>query len=142
MRFLLLKSKRQFVCLLLFTACFFFLSRLSPDSSIFLGRQSEQLSTPIGDVDIRVASVKRIIPDSYEAGDMWYGTREPWNIDGTRLMFWEDNNSQNLVNGKYGLGVVWARIADLTRWKTLDEYEAIRHPLNLFPYTYQQQMEW
>ena len=82
------------------------------------------------------------MPDSYQAGDIWYGTREPWNRDGTRLMYWEDNNSQNLANGKYGLGAVWARVADLRSWTTLEEYEGIRHPINLYPYTYDEHIEW
>jgi hypothetical protein len=57
------------------------------------------------------------------------GPVNPGKGMGTRLMYWEDNNSQNLANGKYGLRVVWARLTDLTSWTTLDQYEAIRHPL-------------
>jgi hypothetical protein len=135
-------SKKLFVSVVLFSAFFLLGSRFLYDGSVFLGRQSLQLSSPIGNVDIKVASVKRIIPDSYHAGDIWYGTREPWNSDGTRLMYWEDNNAQNLVNGKYGLGIVWARIADLTSWTTLEEYEAIRHPLDIYPYDYDGHIEW
>jgi len=135
-------SKKLFVCGLLFATCFLFGPRLLQQAPIFLARQTEELLSPIGDVDIKVASVKRITPDSYQTGDIWYGTREPWNRDGTRLMYWEDNNSQNLANGKYGLGVVWARLTDLTSWTTLDQYEAIRHPLDLYPYTYDLHIEW
>jgi hypothetical protein len=139
---LLNRSKRLSVCVLLFSLFLLFGPRFFNQGPVFLSRQAAELSSFIGDVDIRVASVKRIMPDSYQAGDIWYGTREPWNRDGTRLMFWEDNNSQNLVHGKYGLGVVWARVKDLTSWTTLSEYEAIRHPLNLFPYSYDGRIEW
>jgi hypothetical protein len=142
MRFRLPKWKSNFAFLLVFSACFLVGSHLAPHGFVFLSRQTERLNSPIGEINIQIASVKRIIPDSYQAGDIWYGTREPWNIDGTRLMFWEDNNSQNLVNGKYGLGIVWARVADLTRWQTLDEYEVIRYPLNPYPYAYDQHIEW
>src|SRR5262245_50752034 len=136
------RSKQFSVCVILFTAFFFFGSGFLRQRSVFLGEQSADSSSFIGDVELRVASVKRITPDSYQAGDIWYGTREPWNSDRTRLMFWEDNNSHNLINGKYGLGVVWARRADLTRWTTLEEYEVIRHTLNIYPYTYDQNIEW
>jgi hypothetical protein len=82
----------------------------------------------VGDVPLKVASVRRLTPPSYGATTQSYAVREAWNRDMTRLMYYEGRNPtpEGIV------GMVWGFESDLTRWTNDAEYHAARHPLYYF----------
>jgi hypothetical protein len=102
---------------------------------------SRDPGTNIGDGNVEVSAVKQVTPDGFDTSDLWYGQEDPWNSDFSRIMYWENDNLLD-PDGEYGLGLVWARVADIEAWATLAEYKAARHPLNPYPYQYASQMEW
>lgn len=97
--------------------------------------------TNIGDGDVEVSTVKQVMPDGFASADLWYGQEDPWNSDATRIMYFEDDNVLD-PDGEYGLGLVWARVADIESWTTVAEYKASRHALDRYPYRYAAQLEW
>ena len=78
---------------------------------------------------LSVSKVTRISHPAYRAQNMWYGVRNPWNRDYTRIMLFEARVSHPDYPGVQGKGLVWGMVGDLKSWTTLAAYEAARHPL-------------
>jgi hypothetical protein len=105
-------SKRS-ICLILVTIFFLF-------SGYTKGDAIEQLTA---------SKITRISHPVYRAGNLWYGVRDPWNRDYTRIMLYENTSYTDPSTGKKGRGMAWGFINNLKNWTTLAEYESAAKPL-------------
>ncbi|MFH0863734.1 MAG: hypothetical protein V1858_01405 [Candidatus Gottesmanbacteria bacterium] len=79
--------------------------------------------------ELTVTKVTRISHPAYRTSNVWYGARDPWNSDYTRLMLYESPAFTHPEYGKTGRGLVWGTINNLKSWTTLTEYENAAKPL-------------
>ncbi|MDQ7786436.1 MAG: hypothetical protein RDU01_02405 [Thermodesulfovibrionales bacterium] len=77
---------------------------------------------------LTVSKITRISHPVYRAGNLWYGVRDPWNRDYTRIMLYENTSYTDPGTGKKGRGMVWGFINNLKNWSTLTEYESAAKP--------------
>ncbi|MEW6602741.1 MAG: hypothetical protein AB1499_17350, partial [Nitrospirota bacterium] len=78
---------------------------------------------------LTVTNIIRITHPAYRASNLWYGIRDPWNRDYTRIMLYENTAHTDPQTGKRGRGMVWGFIDELKSWTSLSEYESVAKPL-------------
>lgn len=76
--------------------------------------------------EIKVSKISRISHPAYRMSNLWYGVRNPWNIDKTRIMMWEVTDFTHPTYKETGRGSVWGYISNLIYASsgTVDEYKA------------------
>lgn len=73
---------------------------------------------------LTVLAVKRITHPAYRINNLWFGERNPWNRDYTRLLLYEDMGFTDPTTKRRGRGHVWGMISNLKNWSTPEGYEA------------------
>lgn len=85
--------------------------------------------------ELTVTNITRISHPAYQASNMWFGVRNPWNRDYTKIMLYENPAFTHPSYGKTGRGLVWGFIGNcgtencVTEWTTLSEYESYVKPI-------------
>ncbi|RJO60410.1 hypothetical protein C4544_05055 [candidate division WS5 bacterium] len=81
----------------------------------------------------RVENISRISHPAYRMTNLWYGTRNPWNRDNTRIMMFEETATYNPpgYGTQTGRGAVWGFVSELKAASggTLAEYQLAARPL-------------
>lgn len=80
--------------------------------------------------ELTVTKITRVTHSSYQANNQWFGIRDPWNRDYTRMILYEVPGYTH-TDSTVGRGIVWGYVSDLKNWTTKAEYEAAAKPLSI-----------
>jgi hypothetical protein len=84
----------------------------------------------VENAEMVVTAITRLTPPEVAVGELHYGVREPWSVDGKRIKFFEWSiNGDRSSPPSYNF-VVWAFVDDLRKAKTLDAYLPVRHNIH------------
>ena len=88
------------------------------------------LLTPprVNSEDINVVRVHRVSSPFYQTGNSFHSEGDPFNRDGTRLLFLELDSAHSKAP-LTARGFVSGKLQDLTAWKTFDEYRLAARPV-------------